>query len=236
MCLESVFNIRVSDIERTYISIHLVGFNAISPDDSTNVIIQKKIKSLANKMINAIDSQLGTTFISDNALIFDLCLHLKATVFRLQKDIYHKNATQLQLSDSDAFLYDAVVKVSRFYWEICEVVPDEEELLNVTCYLLLSIRRNTQKSKALLVCNDGITKRMELMDFIGKALPSVDVVDCCTIYHYRSAKTSDCDFIISTEKMQLTGKPMVDLSAIDRSDYSDFIINAMHKNSLINHE
>ena len=229
LCLESVFNIRVSNIERTYISIHLVGFNAISQDDSANVKIQKKIKSLANKMINAIDTHLGTSFISDKSLIFDLCLHLKATVFRLQKDIYHKKTTQFQISDSDAYLYDEVVKVSRFYWEVCGVVPDEEELLNVTCYLLLSIRRNTQKSKALLICNDGITKRMELMDFIGKTLPSVDVVDCCTVYHYKSTKTSDFDFIISTEKIQLSGKPMVDLSAIDRSDYSDLIIDFLDK-------
>jgi len=229
-CLESVFNISVSNIERTYISIHLVGFNAISPDDSTNVKIQKKIKNLGTMMLAAIDSQLGTAFMNDESLYFDLCLHLKATVFRLQKDIYHKKTSKFQLSDSDAYLYDAVVKASRFYWEICGVVPDEEELLNVTCYLLLSIRRKKRKPKALLICNDGITKRMELMDFIGAQLPSIDVTDCCTVYQYKNIRNNDFDFIISTENIQSPVKPMVELSSIDRSEYSDFIASFLENN------
>jgi len=229
LCLESVFNISVSDIERAYISIHLVGFNAISPDDSANVKIQKKIKSLATMMIALIDSQLGTEFISDKSLYSDLCLHLNATVFRLQKDIYHKKVSHFQLPDSDAYLYDAVVKASRLYPEVCGVVPDEEELLNVACYLLLSVRRNMRKSKALLVCNDGIRKRMELMEYIGKTLPSVDVADCCTTYQIKNTRTGDFDFIISTENIQSPGKPMVDLSTIDRNDYSEFILGFLGK-------
>jgi len=228
-CLESVFNISVSDIERTYISIHLVGYNAISADDFTNVKIQKKIKNLASMMIAEIDSKLGTSFISDESLFFDLCLHLKATVFRLQKDIYHKKASHFQLADSDAYLYDAVVNASRFYWEIGGVVPDEEELLNITCYLLLSIRRNKRKPKVLLICNDGITKRMELMDYIGKTLPSIDVADCCTVFQFKNTKISDYDFLISTENLQSPGKPIVDLSAVDRSEYASFITGFLDK-------
>jgi transcriptional antiterminator len=231
-CLESVFNISVSNIERTYISIHLVGFNAISTDNSTSVKIRKKIKTLGIMMISSIDSRLGTAFINDESLFFDLSLHLKATVFRLQKDIYHKKTAQFQLTDSDAYLYDAVVKASSFYWEICGVVPDEEELLSITCYLLLSIRRNMRKPKALLICNDGITKRMELMDFIGTTIPSIEVADCCTVYQYKNTKINDFNFIISTENIQSPGMPMVELSAVDRSDYTNLITNFLAKSSM----
>jgi len=223
LCLESVFSIKVSDIEMTYISIHLVGFNAVSQENATDTKIQKKIKNLATMMISAIDSQLGTSFIGDEVLFFELCLHLKATVFRLQNDIYYKKISQFQLSESHAYLYDAVSGASRFYWEICGVVPDEEELLNVTCYLLLSVRRNVRKPKALLVCNDGITDRLELMEFIGKVLPAVEVADCCTAYQLRNLKAGGFDFIISTEELQSPGKPVVDLSTVDRSEFAGLI-------------
>jgi len=156
-------------------------------------------------------------------LFFDLCLHLQATVFRLQKGIYHRRVSRYQLSESDAYLYDAVSGASRFYWEVCGVVPDEEELLNVTYYLLLSVYRNTRKPKAILVCNEGINKRMELMEFIGKVLPAVEVADCRTAYQLKNSKASGFDFIISTEDLQSPGKPVVDLSTADRSDYAGLI-------------
>jgi len=222
-CLESVFGIKVSDIEQTYVCIHLVGFNAVSPELTGGVKIQRKIKSLATMMIGHIDSRLGTAFISDEVLFFDFCLHLKATVFRLQKGIYHRRVSQYQLADSDAYLYDAVAEASRFYWEVCGVVPDEEELLNVTCYLLLSVRRNLRKPKALLICNEGINKRIELMEFVGKIAPAVEVTDCCTVFQMRNIKAGGFDFIISTEELQSTGKPVVDLSTVDRSDYAGII-------------
>jgi len=234
VCLESVFNSSLSGVERTYISIHLVGVNAISPDDSANVKIQKKIRNLATMMIEDIDARLGMSFARDKSLFFDLCLHLKATVFRLQKDIYQRKISRFQLIESDARLYDAVVKASRFYWEICGVVPDEAELLNVTCYLLLSIRRNVRKTKALLICGDGIAKRMELMDYISNELPAVEVADCCTVYQFKNARSSDFDFIISTENMESPGKPMIVLESIDRSEYSDSILSFLDKAGLGN--
>ena len=231
-CLESVFDIKLSDIEGKYICIHLVGFNAISTENPVDTKIQRKIKNLASVMISSIDTQLGTAFFSDEVMFHDLCLHLKATVFRLEKDIYYKKVSQFQLTEDDAFLYDAVTRASRYYWEICGVVPDEEELLNITCYLLLSIRRNRRRPKAILICSDGITKRMELMDYISKVMPSIEVVDCCSAFQLRSGKASDYDFIVSMEELQSPGKPMVDLSTVDRSDYSDFLLQFLDKSGL----
>jgi len=228
-CLETVFNITVSDIERAYICIHLVGFNAISSEYSADTKIQRKIKNLAVKMLAAVDKQLGTSFSRDESMFFDLCLHLKATVFRLQNNVYYKKVSRFQLPEADAHLYKAVENASQFYWNICGVVPDDEELLDISCYLLLSIRRNKRRPKALLVCNDGITKRMELLDFIGKTLPMVEISDCCSVFQLRNMKISDYDFIISTEDVQSPGIPVVDLSSIDRSDYSDLILQFLEE-------
>jgi len=183
-------------------------------------------------MISTIDTQLGTLFIGDETLFNDLCMHLKATVFRLQKEIYYKKTSHFQLADDDAYLYDAVAGASRLYWEICGVVPDEEELVDICCYLLLSIRRNRRRLKALLICSCGIAKRIEFMETIEKILPSVDVVECCSANQLRNSKIRDYDFIVSMENVPSHGKPVVDLSMVDRKDYTAFILQCLEKSGL----
>lgn len=227
--LEAVFNIRVSEVERAYICIHLVGFNAISAEQSANSEMPKKIKGLALELIKAVDLRLGTHFIHDKLLFFGLCLHLKSKIFRLQKDVYYKKTSRFQLLDNSINIYNAVSKSSNLFREICDVEPDEEEILNITCYFLLSVRRNHCKSKALLICNDGIIARIELMDLIEKSLSSIEVADCCTIYQLKFQTVGDYDFVISTETVERLEKPVIDLSAVDKSNYINSILDFINK-------
>jgi len=221
--LEEVFHIIVSDMEKTYICIHLVGFNALSAEQSATAEIPDKIKFLALELIKAVDSHMGTRFISDELLFFELCMHLKSIVFRLQKDVYYKKAVQFQLSDSNINIYKAVFKASNLYQEICEVKPDEEELLNITCYLLLSLHRNLRKPKVLLICNKSIIERMEFMNLIVESLPSIEIADCCTVYQLKFLTISEFDFIISTEAVEKLEKPIVDLSMVNKTEHIEFI-------------
>ena len=231
-CLEAVFNIKVSDMERMYICIHLVGFNALSAEHAANAETPEDIKYLALELIKGVDTQLGTRFISDELLFFGLCLHLKTTVYRLRNDVYYKKTSKCQLSGGYMDIYNAVAKTGNLYGEICGVRPDEEELLDISCYLLLSLRRNRRRLKAVLVCNEGISERMGLLDMLTDALPSVDITDCCTKYQLKLLTYDECDFLISTEAMEEATKPSADLSMLDRSEYVDFILGFI--NSLTN--
>ena len=226
--LETVFEIKVSDMEKAYICIHLVGFNALSAEQSANTGTPDKIKYLALELIKAVDLQMGSQFISDELLFFGLCLHLKSKVFRLQKNVYHKKTSRFHLADSDIDVYNAVLKSSGLFNEICGVKPDEEEILNITCYLLLSRHRNLSKPKALLICNDGIIERLELMTALGKAIPSIDIADCSTTYQM-GFQAMDYDFIISTEAVNYPEIPVVDLSLVGRNGYVGFIQNFISK-------
>ena len=223
--LESVFKVNVSNDEKKYICIHLVGFNALSAEQTGDAEMPAKIKRLALELIKAVDARMGARFISDELLFLGLCLHLKAKVFRLQKNVYYKKTFQFQLSDANISIYNAVINASRLYQEICGVEPDEEELLNVTCYLLLSIHRNLRKPKALLICSEGIIERMEFMDFIGKSLPSIEIADCCTAYQLKFLASADFDFIIATESLDFHNKPVVNLSGAERDEYAAIVMN-----------
>jgi len=177
------------------------------------------------ELIKAVDSRMGTKFISDELLFFGLCLHLKSFVYRFRNNVYYKKTSQFQLTDSNLNIYNAVIQAGGLYNEICGVKPDEEELLNLTCYLLLSLRRNIRRPKAMLVCNEGILERMELMDTLANSLPSVDIADCCTTYQLKLLSLNEFDFLISTEVVEDLDKPIAGLSSLDRSEYADYIVS-----------
>lgn len=218
-----VFNIIVPEMEKTYICIHLVGFNALSTERSANTEMPKNIKHLALELIKVVDSSIGTSFISDKLLFFGLCLHLKSKVFRLQKDVYYKKESGFRLPDSSMDIYNAVTGASGLFYDICGVLPDEEEMLNVACYFLLSRHRNLRKYKTLLICNKGVMERAELMDYIEKSLPSIDISDCCTTYQLKFLYAGDFDFIITTEAVELPEKPVADISVLERENYVGLI-------------
>ena len=230
--LETVFDIKVSDVERTYICIHLVGFNALSAKCPENSEIPKKIKFLALELIKAVDMVMDMRFISDELLFFGLCHHLKSQVFRLQKNVYYKKTSKIQLPDSDIAIYNAVIGTSDLYEKICGVKPDEEELLSIACYFMLSLHRNMRKPRVLLICNEGIIERMELMNKLGNALPSVDIADCCATYQMKYQTINDYDLLISTEAVDYSEKPVVDLTSVSRDCYTDYIQCYLNTNDI----
>ena len=227
--LEAVFNIKVSMMERAYICIHLVGFNALSAELSANTEMPEKIKHLALGLIKSVDIQLGKEFIRDRLLFFGLCIHLKAKIYRLQKDVYHRKTSDFKLLENNSDIYNAVYHASVLYPDICNVEPDEEELLSLTCYFQLSLHRNLSKPKVLLVCNDGIIASIELMNLIEKELSTIEIADCCTIYQLKFKMFDEYDFIISTVSLGYSDKAIIDLSKVDKSNYVRYMCDFFDK-------
>lgn len=227
--LERMFNIKVPAMERTYICIHLAGFNAQSAEHSSVNRMPKEITHLALELINSVDLQLNRKFLADNQLFFGLCLHLKSKIYRLKKDVYYKNNSNFKFPDDSIDIYKAVEAASGLFQEICGVAADQEEILNISCYFLLSSHRNLHKYKMLLICNDGVIERLELVEEIEKAFPLFTTGDCCTTYQLTYQKMKEYDFIISTEAIESPERPVIDLSRAERSDFMRIIQDFMNK-------
>jgi mannitol operon transcriptional antiterminator len=227
--LEDVFDVVVPDMEKAYICIHLIGFNALSVEQSAKGEMPTEIVHLTMEIIKDVDSRMKTNFSGDKLLFFELCLHLKSTIFRIQRDVYHKISYDYQLPDVGVAIYNAVEKAGRLYQEICRVEPEEEEILSVTCYFLLSMQRNLRKPKALLIYNGGIIERMKFMDLIAKTVQTIDVTNCCTTYQLNFLTLNDYDCIISKEAIALQDKPVIDLSETDSGNYNKVIMDFLTK-------
>jgi transcriptional antiterminator len=217
--IERIFNIRISQSEKDYICIHLVGYNAFSIENSSHPEIPQKIEILAISMIESVDAIVGGSYIRDKLLFFGLCFHLISTVYRLEKGLYHNSPQKTDFPQNGIIIYDAVKESAELYERICDVKADDDEILHITYYFLLSKHRNMRKLRALLVCNQGIVARMELHKLIEISILHIDVVDNCSAYQLQFQPEREYDFIITTENLEKREKPMIDISRLAKNDY-----------------
>jgi hypothetical protein len=144
---------------------------------------------------------------------------LKTAVYRLKVTSYASKGRGVAPSGDWLGLYEAVREAGELYEQIFSVKADEEELLCLSHFFLLSQRRNAICIQALLVSNLGIIPRMELLRSIEQGLPRVQFVDSCSPQQLSDWPNKRFSFVISTEPLPSISYPCVDLSAVPKKDY-----------------
>ncbi|MEM1486338.1 PRD domain-containing protein [Oscillospiraceae bacterium PP1C4] len=221
--LESTFHVCIPDSETKYICIHLIGYNTFCAEQGVEQFITPQIERLALQLIEAVDTYLGSNFISDKMLFFGISLHLKTSVYRMKGDIYCQKHRNLEPPENCADIYAAVEAASHLYERHCSVKANEEELVSLTYYFLLSQMRNTRKKKTILVCNYSIISQMEILGLINTALPNLEIIDVCSTYQFQHQADISCDFIISTVALDAQKIPVADLSHVCKGEYIKYL-------------
>ena len=80
--LEETFQVHLPDSERTYICIHLMGYNAFQAQMEEEQKAPENIELLALHLIEAVDAELGGRFSSDRVLFFGLLTHLQNSLYQ----------------------------------------------------------------------------------------------------------------------------------------------------------
>lgn len=217
--IKRVLGVSLPPSEQAYICIHLIGYNAFRVEQDWGLPFPQKVEHLALRLVEAVSGILNTDYTNDKLLFFGLCLHLKTAIYRLKVTSYTSKQQSTALSAEWLTLYEAVKNASVLYEQICSVTPDEEELISISYFFLLSQRRSAQRIHALLVSNWGIRMRMELLREIERDVTNVSVVDSCSSHQLADWPKSNFSLIITTEPLQEVAKPCVDLTAVPRKDY-----------------
>lgn len=222
--IEAKYNLKFPESERIYICIHLMSYNSfnyIEKNESCNTLknIPDKIELLAISLIDHVDAQLGTCFVTDKILFFGILFHLKTSIYRMEENIAIRAISKDEFSSTDKETFNAVSKASYLYEEICHVKPTEEELITLTMHFALSNKRNIKRKKALLICNNGITDGITLCRHISEAAPEIEIVDICSSFQLTYKAENDYDFVISTVSLDSVQKPIIDLSHAAKNDY-----------------
>lgn len=218
MRMRKVLGIELSPSEQAYISIHLVGYNAFTVEQDS-LPFPQKIEHLAISLIELVDRKLSTNYTHDKILFFGLCLHLKTSVYRLKVTTYVPKSHRQMLPAALTDVFDALEESANLYEQICQVTPDEEELLSVACFFLLSHRRCTNPVRALLVSNWGVIPRIELINEIENNISNLEIIDTCSVYQLNDWISGGFALIIATEPLEEMPCPAIDLSLAKKSEY-----------------
>ena len=230
--IKRVLHVSLPPSEQAYICIHLIGYNAFRVEQDWGLPFPQKVEHLALRLVETVSSYLNTDYSNDKLLFFGLCLHLKTAIYRLKVSSYISKRPNTALSADWQALYEAVKQAGTLYEQIYGVIPDEEELLSISYFFLLSKRRHAQRIQALLVSNLGISMRMELLREIEHGLPNVTVVDSCSAHQLADWPKYNFSLIISTEPLCDVTEHWVDLSVVPRKDYLT-VIDAYIKRELL---
>ena len=217
--IRRVLHVSLPSAEQAYICIHLIGYNAFRVDQDRGFSFYQKAERLAVSLVEAVDSKLSTQYFKDKMLFWGLYLHFKTAVYRLKVTSYVSKGRNIVPTTDWLELYEAIRASSKLYEQIFSVTADEEELLSLCCFFLLSQRRNAVCLQALLVSNLDIIPRMDLIRDIEQHQPKIRLIDSCSPQQLSEWPNNGFSFVISTEPLPHTPYPCVDLSKVPKKDY-----------------
>lgn len=229
--IKRVLYISLPPAEKAYICIHLIGYNAFRLEQDCGLPFPHEVEHLAIRLIESVDQKLGTHFGNDRMLFLGVCSHLKTSLYRLKVTSYTHKPNDIPLPTMWADLIATLKSCRHLYESICSVAADEAELIAVSYYFVLSCRRNTCYTTALLVCNHGIIHRMELIRMIESALPNIRFIDSCASQQLLDWSDQRFSLAISTEPLPDYSKPWIDLSKLAPKDYVQTIDDYVRRES-----
>ena len=95
------------------------------------------------------------------------------------------------------------------------------DLMDISYYFSLSVRRNKRRLRVLVVSNFPIAEKLMLLRFMDANFSNLEIVDLCTTASYELI-ILDYDCIITTENIT-TEKPLANISLTDKEKYKEFI-------------
>lgn len=199
--------------------------------------ITKFMGSFVIQVLDAIKKNLYLDLSEDGRLYEGLALHIYTIVLR--KD----NIDQLDGDNNwgDVKLqyplgFEAATIAAEMINSRYKYYSNEIELIYLTLHFQAAIERMSmpdKKIRAIVVCQYGVAAANLISAKIEKAYPEILVEHLYSVQEYFTLKTTEYDFIITTEKLPTRERPIINVSPALK-DYemkyvSDFIENEKAK-------
>lgn len=221
--LEETFQVHLPDSERTYICIHLMGYNAFQAQMEEEQKAPENIELLALHLIEAVDAELGGRFSSDRVLFFGLLTHLQNSLYQQKENPGARTQLRLELPEACQEIFASVKKQAALYQQLSGIRPDQQELVSLTLHFALSQDRTTTKWRALLVSPAGVIIQQDQRRHLQDSVPQIKIVDTCSPYQFSVYPEASYDFIISMVPIKNASKPVADVSRMTKGQRVQFI-------------
>lgn len=222
--LEEEFEIKLSDGDRSYLMMNLLGVNTrneakineenlrnIDESDSTDLKIWEGILRETGDMY-------CENLVNDNMLKGALYMHLKAMFNRLRHQIHLENSMKRMVKGELVYEVEVASYMARLISERFNIELGENEICDIAIYLGASLERKKAKNsisspRVAVVCDSGLGTSQFIEARLIRMFPKITLTN---IFPTKQAKTEikpeNQDFVISTVPLVLEGIDVINVS------------------------
>lgn len=236
--LEEEFEIKIPDVEISYICLHIKGakHEKIQWEGRTTLGMEsREMQQLVNAMIDAFDSERAYLLKQDDEFIQGLLAHLQPTLIRLVHGMQIQNPVLKEIKRDYPDIYARCLNVARVLEESTgKRVPDEETGFLTVHFGAAMVRLEGRNEKirkvhAGVVCSSGIGISRLMSSKLEKVFR--DRVQLTTygksdITPYVAGKV---DFFISSVPMEPMEVPVIDVNPLLNDEDMEKIRNMVYK-------
>lgn len=236
--LEEEFEIKIPDVEVSYICLHIKGakHEKIQWEGRTPLEMEsREMQQLVNDLIDAFDSDRAYLLKQDDEFIQGLLAHLQPTLIRLIHGMQIQNPVLKEIKRDYSDIYARCLNVAKVLEENTgKKVPDEETGFLTVHFGAAMVRLEGRREKirkvhAGVVCSSGIGISRLMSSKLEKIFR--DRVQLTTygksdITPYVAGKV---DFFISSVPLEQMEVPVIDVNPLLNEDDMEKIRNMVYK-------
>lgn len=211
--LENHFCIKIPEDEIGYITLHLLGGKVAAPDPAIKGN-WFRTHILVNKIIEAVQRELGVDFSADDELYRGLIEHFGPTLFRLENRLSVKNPILNEIKTNYSTVFYAVKNGINTLEEIRNLGISEEEIGYITLHFGAALERmkmvNEREQKILVVCGTGIGTANLLSSRLKAEFDNINIIDIVASHQVEKILSEkQVDLIVSTVFLNISTVPVV---------------------------
>lgn len=222
--LEEEFEIKLSDGDRSYLMMNLLGVNTrneakVNEENLRNI---DELDSNDLKIWEGILKETGEMYcenlVNDNMLKGALYMHLKAMFNRLRHQIHLENSMKRMVKEELVYEVEVASYMARLISERFNIELGENEICDIAIYLGASLERKKAENsicnpRAAVVCDSGLGTSQFIEARLIRMFPKITITK---IFPTKQAKTEikpeNQDFVISTVPLALEGIDVINVS------------------------
>ena len=232
-------NIEISSQDIEYLNIQLVAHGM-----KINDMSESEYKDIVLDIMYKMSDIMNLDFKWDKELYNSLLLHIVPMIYRLKMGIKIHNPMLEDIKKNYSVVLNATWYVMTSIAKKLEITLTEDEVAFITLHFQVSINKNEDSHKILVVCPSGITTSELIVNKIKKHLPAKDIISVIGIRELYKKDLSKIDLIISSVKLDFSDERIVYVSPLitpkELKDiyihYADLSIKNINKNESLKYQ
>lgn len=203
--IESEYHVQLPESEQEWVKI-VIGITEIQEFNNHEKKLEcqlayNELCRVTLKIIHLMSEISNTNLAKDEFLLEHLFLELKAMVERLKYKINFGNPLLKQIKMKYSIINAMAWSISVLLDRELKLEVNEDEVSYLALHLGGAIERSGMDVKVCVVCNYGIGISQILREKLIRNIADIEITEVLSIRDLNKIKNADCDFIISTIRL-----------------------------------